>query len=257
MNVSLHGRVALVTGGGRGIGAAAAEVLSEAGARVAVLDLDAECAEAIAARLPGESLAVAGDVAEEASVAAALASVRQQLGPVAILVNNAGVNTYFDAGEMTVDEWDRAFAVDLRGAWLCVKHALPDLRAAEGASVVNVASIHASMTSPGMFPYAAAKSGLVGMTRNLALDLGPHGVRVNAVSPGFTRTRLVEEWLEQQPEPEAAQLSVMAAHAIGRIVEPREVAHLIAFLASDLASAITGTEVHVDGGHSARFAPQP
>jgi NAD(P)-dependent dehydrogenase (short-subunit alcohol dehydrogenase family) len=172
---------------------------------------------------------------------------------VSVLVNNAGVNTYFDPGEMTLEEWERAFAVDLRGAWLCVKHALDDLRAADGASIVNVASIHATLTTPGMFPYAAAKSGLVGMTRSLALDLGPDGIRVNAVSPGFTRTRLVDEWFEQQPDPDAARAVVLGALAIGRMVEPEEVGRLIRFLASDDAAAITGTEIHIDGGHSARF----
>jgi NAD(P)-dependent dehydrogenase (short-subunit alcohol dehydrogenase family) len=254
VSASLRDRVALVTGGGQGIGAATAEVLADADARVAVLDVDAERAGAVVARLPSEALAVEGDVADEASVAAALGRVRERLGPVAIVVNNAGVNTYFRPGEMSVEEWERAFAVDLRGAWLCVKHALGDLRAATGASVVNVASIHATMTSPGMFPYAAAKAGLVGMTRNLALDLGPDGIRVNAVSPGFTRTRLVEEWLDRRPDPAAARAAVVGAHAIGRMVEPHEVGRLIAFLASDDAAAITGTEIHIDGGHSARFA---
>jgi NAD(P)-dependent dehydrogenase (short-subunit alcohol dehydrogenase family) len=254
MSASLDGRLAVVTGGGRGIGAATAAVLAEAGARVAVLDLDAERAEAVAAGLAGEPLAAACDITDERAVAAAFERVRSEGGRVAILVNNAGVNTYFDPGEMTLAEWELAFAVDLRGAWLCVKHALSDLRAADGASVVNVASIHATLTSPGMFPYAAAKAGLVGMTRSLALDLGPDGIRVNAVSPGFTRTRLVEEWLDRQPDPQATRAAVVRAHAIGRMVEPEEVGRVIAFLASDDAAAITGTEIHIDGGHSARFA---
>jgi NAD(P)-dependent dehydrogenase (short-subunit alcohol dehydrogenase family) len=252
MTTTLAGRVAVVTGAGRGIGAATAAVLAERGARVAALDLDVESAQAVVADLDG--LAVGCDITDEGSVRAALDRVREALGGVAILVNNAGVNTYFDPGAMTVEDWEGAFAVDLRGAWLCVKHALADLRAADGASVVNVASIHATLTSPGMFPYAAAKAGLVGMTRSLALDLGPDGIRVNAVSPGFTRTRLVEEWLEQQPDPEAARATVTRAHAIGRMVEPEEVGRLIAFLASDDAAAITGTEIRIDGGHGVRFA---
>ncbi len=254
MTAALDGRVAVVTGGGRGIGAATAHVLAEAGARVAVLDLDLDGARAVAAELGADAAAVRCDVAEEPSVREAFEAVRSGLGPTAILVNNAGVNLYFDPGAMTLEEWDGALAVDLRGAWLCVKHALPDLRAAEGASVVNVASIHATMTRPGMFPYAAAKAGLVGMTRSLALDLGPDGVRVNAVSPGFTRTRLVEDWLGRQPDPEATLDAVLAALAIGRMVEPEEVGRLVAFLASDDAAAITGTDIRIDGGLGARFA---
>jgi NAD(P)-dependent dehydrogenase (short-subunit alcohol dehydrogenase family) len=253
MSAALDGRVAVVTGGGRGIGAATAQVLAEAGARVAVLDVDLDGAQAVAADLEA-ALAVRCDVAEEPSVRKAFATVRSGLGPTAVLVNNAGVNLYFDPGAMTLEEWEGALAVDLRGAWLCVKHTLPDLRAAEGASVVNVASIHATMTRPGMFPYAAAKAGLVGMTRSLALDLGPDGIRVNAVSPGFTRTRLVEDWLGRQPDPEATRVAVLAALAIGRMVEPEEVGRLVAFLASDDAAAITGTDIRIDGGLGARFA---
>jgi NAD(P)-dependent dehydrogenase (short-subunit alcohol dehydrogenase family) len=245
--------VVVVTGAARGIGAATARAFAAEGRGVACLDVDAGGAHAVAGTL--ENVAgVACDVADEATVAAALASVRELLGPIRSVVNNAGVNTYFDPGTMTLDEWERAFAVDLRGAWLVVKHALPDLRAAAGASVVNVASLHARLTTRGMFPYAAAKAGLVGLTRSLALELGPDGVRVNAVSPGWTRTGLVDEWLARQDDPAAAEAEVMAAHPLGRIATAEQVAAVIAFLASDAAAAVTGAEIPVDGGLGARFA---
>ena len=111
---------------------------------------------------------------------------------------------------MTEADWDRVFAVDLKGAWLCVKHVLPVMKAQRAGSIVNIASIHATLTIAGMFPYAAAKSGLVGLTRSLALDCAPLGIRVNAVSPGWTRTHLVEEWFQAQPDPAAAEASVHA-----------------------------------------------
>jgi NAD(P)-dependent dehydrogenase (short-subunit alcohol dehydrogenase family) len=128
------------------------------------------------------------------------------------------------------------------------------MKAARRGSIVNIASIHATMTTAGMFPYAAAKSGIVGMTRSLALDYGPYGIRVNAICPGWTRTRLVEEWLAKQPDPEAALRHVNEVHPLRRIASPAEIANLIAFVASDEASFITGAALAIDGGLSARFA---
>jgi NAD(P)-dependent dehydrogenase (short-subunit alcohol dehydrogenase family) len=249
--------VVVVTGAAGGIGGATARAFAAGGWDVACLDVDAAGADAVAAELRSGgagAVAVACDVADERTVAAALAQVRERLGQIRALVNNAGVNTYFDPETMTVEEWEQAFAVDLRGAWLTVKHALPDLRASGGASVVNVASLHARLTTEGMFPYSAAKAGLVGMTRSLALDLGPDDIRVNAVSPGWTRTRLVDEWLARQDDPAAAEARVLAVHPLGRIATPEQIASVITFLSSDEAGAITGAEVPVDGGLGARFA---
>jgi NAD(P)-dependent dehydrogenase (short-subunit alcohol dehydrogenase family) len=119
--------------------------------------------------------------------------------------------------------------------------------------IVNIASIHARLTTKGMFPYAAAKSGIVGLTRSLALDYGSQGIRVVAVSPGWTRTHLVEQALAQQPDPQAARAHALAMHPLGRIAEPEEVAAVVAFAASEEASFITGVAIPVDGGLSARF----
>src|SRR5437762_3191865 len=149
-----------------------------------------------------------------------------------VLVNNAGVNAYFEATAMTEAEWDAVFAVDLKGAWLCCKHALPAMKRGGAGSIVNIASIHASLTIAGMFPYAAAKSGLVGLTRSLALDYAPANIRVNAVLPGWTRTRLVEEWFRRQPDPAAAERQVLGVHPLRRIATPAEIANLVAFVAS-------------------------
>jgi NAD(P)-dependent dehydrogenase (short-subunit alcohol dehydrogenase family) len=146
------------------------------------------------------------------------------------------------------------FAVDLKGAWLCAKHVLPSMRERRRGSIVNIASIHANLTIAGMFPYAAAKSGVVGLTRSLALDSAPYGIRVNAVLPGWTRTHLVEEWFAMQPDPGAAEESVLKAHPLGRIASPAEIANLVAFVASDEASAITGASLAADCGLGVRFA---
>ena len=225
--------------------------------RVTFCDLTAEVGESAA-----RELAAAGTVAEflqaditrEADVARLVGAVADQHGTVDILVNNAGVNAYFDAATMTEAEWDSVFAVDLKGAWLCAKHALVHMRRARRGAIVNIASIHAQMTIAGMFPYAAAKAGLVGLTRSLALDCAPLNIRVNAVLPGYTRTRLVDEWLSLQPDPAAAERRVCESIPTGRIASPAEVASVVAFVASDDASAMTGASVAVDCGLSVRFA---
>jgi NAD(P)-dependent dehydrogenase (short-subunit alcohol dehydrogenase family) len=169
-------------------------------------------------------------------------------------VNNAGVNAYFDAATMTEAEWDTVFAVDLKGAWLCAKHALGPMRQRRRGSIVNIASIHARLTMAGMFPYAAAKSGLVGLTRSLALDCARENIRVNVILPGWTRTRLVEDWFRMQPDAAAAEQSVLDAHPMGRIATPSEIAAVVAFVASDDAAAMTGASVSVDCGLGIRFA---
>jgi NAD(P)-dependent dehydrogenase (short-subunit alcohol dehydrogenase family) len=197
---------------------------------------------------------VAADITREADVEQLVAGVAARHGTVDILVNNAGVNAYFDAAAMTEAEWDSVFAVDLKGAWLCAKHALAHMRRAGRGAIVNIASIHAQLTMPGMFPYAAAKAGLVGLTRSLALDCARQNIRVNAGLPGWTRTRLIEEWFQLQPDPAAAERSVVEAQPAGRIAAPSEVASVVAFVVSDDASAMTGASLAVDCGLSARFA---
>jgi NAD(P)-dependent dehydrogenase (short-subunit alcohol dehydrogenase family) len=257
----LDGKIAIVTGGARGIGRAIVEKFAGEGAHVVAGDLNGASVQAMArevaasARSSGGSVAgVQADVTEEASVAAMVAHTLDAHGRVDVLVNNAGVNAYFDAAAMTEAEWDSVFAVDLKGAWLCSKHVLPGMKQRRAGSIINIASIHATLTIAGMFPYAAAKSGLVGLTRSLALDVAPLGIRVNAVSPGWTRTHLVEEWFSLQPDPKAAEASVLQVHPMRRIATPMEVANLVAFVASDEASAITGASLAVDCGLGIQFA---
>ena len=254
----LDGKTALVTGGARGIGRAIVEKFAAEGAAVTFVDLDETAGHATTRELHTRGARVRferADVTVEADVQRAVEQATAAAGgAIDVLVNNAGVNTYFDAAEMTEAEWDRVFAVDLKGAWLCTKHALRGMKHAGRGSIVNIASIHATLTIAGMFPYAAAKSGIVGMTRSLALDYAPLGIRVNAVLPGWTRTRLVEEWFAMQPDPAAAEAHVNAVHPLRRIATPAEVANLVAFVASDEASAITGASLAVDCGLGVQFA---
>ena len=241
--------IALVTGGSRGIGFATVRRLLEDGHRVCFCGRDAEVGRAAAAELGRDARFVAADVGRERDVAALVEACTRELGPPGILVNNAGVNVHADAAAMTEHEWDAFFAIDLKAAWLCAKHVLPPMIEAGEGTIVNVSSIHAVATLPGFFPYAAAKAGLAGLTRSLALDYGPHGIRVNCVCPGFTDTRLVRDGIAISGE-----AAMTAAVALGRIAAPEEIAATIAFLASADASYVTGATLLVDGGLTVRRA---
>jgi NAD(P)-dependent dehydrogenase (short-subunit alcohol dehydrogenase family) len=250
----LDGKAAFVTGGARGIGRAIVEKFVDEGASVSFIDLDEESGNHLAQALGASAIFERANVTIEVDVQNAIDRLVRERGSIDILVNNAGINAYFDAAEMTEAEWDHVFAVDLKGAWLCAKHALRAMKQSGRGSIVNIASIHATLTMAGMFPYAAAKSGLVGMTRSLALDFAPHGIRVNAVLPGWTRTRLVEDWFKMQSNPAEAEAHVLAVHPLRRIATAAEVANLVAFVASDEASAITGASLAIDCGLGVQFA---
>jgi NAD(P)-dependent dehydrogenase (short-subunit alcohol dehydrogenase family) len=253
----LDGRIAFVTGGARGIGRAIAEKFVAEGATVTFADVDEAAGRQTERELTAAGISTRfcrADITVEADVQRAIEAVVSRHGTLDVLVNNAGVNAYYDATAMTEAEWNRVFDVDLKGAWLCTKYALQPMKRAGRGSIVNIASIHASLTIAGMFPYAAAKAGLLGLTRSLALEYGPSGIRVNAVLPGYTRTRLVEEWLRTQPDPAEMEQRVVAIQPLRRMAAPAEIANVVAFVASDEASAITGASLAADCGLGIMFA---
>ena len=245
----LSGEHVLVTGGAQGIGAAIVRKAVDEGARVTVMDLQAGAGSALAMEACHFCV---GSVTVAADIARAVAEGVARFGPVTGLVNNAGRNSYADPVTMTEAEWDDVFSVDLKAAWLVARAVLPGMIAAGRGSIVNIASLHSEMTYPGMFPYSAAKSGLVGLTRSLALEMGKHQIRVNALSPGYTETHLVREFFAQN-EP-GLRLRVLDVHPLGRMAQPAEIANCVVFLLSDEASFVTGANWLVDGGLSARFA---
>src|SRR5829696_8401995 len=173
MSSRLENKVALITGAERGIGRAVASKMTHEGAMVALADIDLASAQSAAEQLQDEgcrALAIQTDITRESQVQAAVQRAIEHFGRIDILVNNAGKNFYYDATTMSEADWDNAMNVDVKGAWLCCKHVLPVMKAAKAGSIINIASVHARITAPQHFPYAAAKSALVGLTRNLALD---------------------------------------------------------------------------------------
>jgi NAD(P)-dependent dehydrogenase (short-subunit alcohol dehydrogenase family) len=253
MPLRLENQHVVVTGGSRGIGAAIVEKALAEGANVSIIDLEEEIGRTFVAGLAGADRVffARGDIRFADQIGAFHEGAVERFGQVSGLVNNAGRNSYADPLTMTEDDWDAVFAVDLKSAWLCARAVLPAMIAARHGAIVNIASVHADHTFPGYFPYAAAKSGLVGLTRSLALEVGPHQVRVNALSPGWTETFLVAEYLRSQP-PDTRR-KVLDVHPMGRIAMPSEIANCAVFLLSDEASFVTGANWRVDGGLGARF----
>ncbi|HMG44533.1 MAG TPA: SDR family oxidoreductase [Acidimicrobiales bacterium] len=232
-------RVALVVGGGSGIGKATARLLSEAGDRVVVADLDISNAEA--------DLAVKTDVTDTAAVDAMLAAVVDAFGRLDVAVNSAGVSgTYGNTVDQEVDEWRRVIDVNLTSVFLCVRAELRQMQAQDpaGGVIVNVASAAGEMGVPGLAHYAASKHGVIGLTKTAALEVARSGIRVNAVLPGTVRTPMLQRFAGGDD----AVTAMGKTMPIGRAAEPDEIAQAITWLTTPAAAYITGTALPVDGG---------
>ena len=243
------GRVAVVTGSARGIGAATAKRFAEEGAAVAVLDLDQEAAEKSAAGLgASNAVGVACNVADAASVEAAVGTVVERLGKIDVLVNNAGVTRDNLLFKMTEDDWDAVMNVHLRGSFLMSREVQKHMVAAKYGKIVNLSSVSA-LGNRGQANYSAAKMGLQGFTRTLAIELGPLGINVNAIAPGFIVTEMTDATARRVGvEPEDFRKAAAERNPVRRVGYPEDIAAAAAFLCSDEASYITGQTLYVDGG---------
>lgn len=253
MSGRLDGKVALITGAGRGIGEAIARAFLREGARIVIAERDAKNGQAVAARLAGEdkrAIFVPCDVADPEAATGSVAATLSQFGQLDILVNNAGVNVFHRPLETDAEEWRRCFAINLEGAWNMAKASLPTMLASGGGSIVNIASTHAFSIIPGCFPYPVVKHGLLGLTRALGVEYAAQGVRVNAIAPGYIETQIAVDYWNTFPDPAAERQRAYDLHPPKRIGKPEEVAMTTVFLASDEAPFINAACIVIDGGRS-------
>jgi NAD(P)-dependent dehydrogenase (short-subunit alcohol dehydrogenase family) len=244
MQISFDNTLVLVTGGASGIGAACVRFFRRSGARVVVGDRDEPRARQVAGDCGAASAIL--DVSDPEQVKATVGAIVEAHGPIDVLVNSAGIlQRPLPPGELSIAEWDLVAKVDLRGTYLCCAAVGTKMAARRRGSIVNIASI-AGMRSGPLHSYGPAKAGVISLTECLAAEWGPAGVRVNAVSPGFTRTPALERGLERGALDDRR---LAEASALQRLVEAEEIAAAVAFLASDLASGITGANVPVDAGY--------
>lgn len=243
-------RTAIVTGGASGMGKATALRFARDGRAVGVLDIDDQGAAAVADEINatgGRAVALKADLGDRAQIEAAVAQTRGAFGPVTIIVNNAAVESFAPVDEVTDADWDRLMAVNLKGAFILIQTALPDMVAAGWGRVVNISAFGAQIGAPNMALYTASKGGVISMTRSMAVELGHKGITVNSVSPGFIDTPMARRAIEGDLFPVPYE-QILAAYPIPRLGKPEEIAAAVAFFASQEAGYITGQLLGVNGG---------
>jgi len=247
MIIDLKGRVALITGSGRGIGRAVAEAMAEAGADVVINDIDQNSIEEAVEELSKRGTRVIGvkaDISKKTEVAHMFNQAASRLGQVDILVNNAGVIVRKAAEELTEEEWDRVLGVNLKAAFLCSQAAAPGMMRRRWGRIINISSIMGATTVPPRAAYCASKGGIMALTRDLAVEWAQYGITVNSVAPGWTLTDFTREYFAR----EEVSRYLLERIPLKRFAQPEEIAGIVVFLASDLASYLTGETIFVDGG---------
>ena len=251
MNIDFHGKVAVVTGGAMGIGEATARKLAACGASVGILDVNAEVGTRTAASIRQESARCdffPCDVSVAKEVERAVGAVAAKHGGIDVVVSCAGIQDYGNAVSTSEEAWDRLLDINLKGCFLLAKYALPHVVSRGGGALVIVGSVQSFAALGNSLAYVVSKHGLLGMTRAIALDYAPSGIRVNCVCPGAIDTPMLRWAANLAPDPEGVLRTCDRMHPLGRIGKPEEVADAIAYLASPHASFITGAALLVDGG---------
>ena len=248
----LADKVAIITGAGAGIGASTAELFAREGARVVIADQDANAAATIAKRIGAQAVALSADVRKSADAKTMVDGAVQAFCRIDILVNNAGRGILGTVVTTTEDDWDDIMAVNLKGVFLCSKHAIPVMKANGGGTIVNVASTISVVGIPDRAAYVASKGGVAALTRAMALDHVADNIRVNSVAPGVIWSNYYDKMMQQVPDPAAFKKGLQDRAPMGRIGEPKDVASAILYLASDESCFVTGSMMTMDGGYTAR-----
>jgi meso-butanediol dehydrogenase / (S,S)-butanediol dehydrogenase / diacetyl reductase len=249
--MQLAGKVAIVTGAGSGIGQSAAMVFAEEGASVLVVDWCQENGEetVAAVRKNGHEAAFCyTDVSKARDVENMVEAALRHYGKIDVLLNNAAVQIMAKLVETKEEDWDRIHSVNLKGVFLCCKYAIPVMMRNGGGSIINMSSALGLVGDADLVAYGAAKGGIIALTKAAAIGYGPHGIRVNCICPGDVDTKLFKDYYSGLPDPEGFRQQVYSEYALRRIAEPREIARLALFLASDASSFMTGSALVIDGG---------
>ena len=247
-----EGTTAIVTGGASGIGLAIVEALTKRGTKVAIFDIQPDHLETVVARLRFEGATVTGhivDVSNRAQIEAAVTEVREELGPILMLVNSAGIEQFGKFSEITDDLWDRVMAINLRGPFMCSQAVLPDMKAAKWGRIVHISSSSAQGGQPFMAAYVSSKAGLIGLTKSMALELGPRGITVNTIPPGMVVTPMTDRAVAEGRFTNTIE-HFASITPVRRAGEPADIANAAIFLCMDESSYITGQVIGVNGGRT-------
>jgi NAD(P)-dependent dehydrogenase (short-subunit alcohol dehydrogenase family) len=251
MSSRLQGKVAIVTGAGTGIGRACALALAREGARLALVGRRSEKLKDLAKEIGNSAVPIAADVSKRADIEKLVATAVAELGGINVLLNNAGVLHVGNVEQITEDQWDQTFNINVRGLWLLSRAVLPHLRRVGGGSIINIASVLGINGARNRASYAPSKGAVVLLTKCMAIDHGHENIRVNAICPSFVETDLTAAVLSTAPDPQAVRRERVAVHPIGRLGKPEDIAGLAVYLASDESSWVTGSVFPVDGGYLA------
>jgi meso-butanediol dehydrogenase / (S,S)-butanediol dehydrogenase / diacetyl reductase len=251
MSERLKGKIGIVTGAGSGIGRACAVALAREGARVALFGRRKERVEEVAHEIGDHAFAIGGDVSKKDDLNRLLGATVTRFGGLNFLVNNAGILHIGNAEQISEDQWEQTFNVNVTSVWLLSRGALPHMRKAGGGSIINIASVLGIAGARNRAAYASSKGAVVLLTKSMAADHGPENIRVNAICPSFVESELTAAILANVGDPEAFRRERTAAHPIGRLGRPADIAGLAVYLASDESSWMTGATLPVDGGYSA------